>query len=109
MATQTLVFDAPPAQKLYYTGKGEDEDGPFVHGGEEFTVSEDQALEFLTNPHIPIKEVERELIKLSRERLNTIAEEVGVEDPEGFKNKEELVAAIENPPTVGQPTQGETT
>jgi hypothetical protein len=49
------------------------------------------------------------LAKLSREELDAEAERVGVEDPEGFATKDEVIAAIEKiaPPVPSGPTPEE--
>jgi hypothetical protein len=106
VATKTLTFDASPRDTLVYDS---DKDLS-VHGGEDFVVSEEQALELITNPGTApyIKEVAHELRKFSREKLNEVAVKIGIDAPEDFPNKDALLAAIENytppQPSVPPPT-----
>lgn len=91
---KTLTFQGglnPDDTFEYQSGKS-------VKRGEQFTVSDGLALELLTNPaYAPlIAEVEQELNKLSRSKLDELAAEVGL-DPEAYKTKDELVAAINDP------------
>lgn len=109
---KTLTFAAPPQDILIYDP---DTDPPSqVNGGETFEVSDDRALELLTNPHIAIEEVATELSKLKRDELNKIASDAGIESPESYPSKPALIEAIENPPLPAvvpdnPDAQGETT
>lgn len=92
---KTLVFrgGVNPGDTLEHT-PGKDP----VRVGEEFTVSDDRALELLTNPAIAplIQEVEQELSKLSRPQLDKLASDAGF-DPGTFATKEAVVAALNDP------------
>lgn len=102
-----LVFDADPRDVLIYDPDASPPKS--VHGGESFSVTDDRALEFLTNPAIPIKEAENKLEALSRPELEALASDAGVKDPANktvYPNKDSLIAALENPPD-NHPSQGE--
>lgn len=85
---KSLTFDAAPHHVLIV-------DGQRVHGGQDFTVTDERAEELLANPSVTIARAANELQKLSRERLNELAAEAGIADPESLPNKDAVVTAIE--------------
>lgn len=86
MATR-LRFNAPAHHKLLEGGKE-------IPGGEAFTVSDERALELLTNPRIDCSELGDDLSKRTRPELNELARLAGVENPAGLPNKDAVIAAI---------------
>lgn len=74
-----------------------------VKGGEEFRCGDNIALELMTNPHISIAEVQEALETLSRAKLEDIARDRGIDNPDDksvYPTKADLVEALDNPPPV---------
>jgi hypothetical protein len=86
---KTLTFNAPAHHTLVV-------DGERVQGGQDFTVADDRAEQLLADPHVAIAQAANELSKLTRERLNELAAEAGVEDPGSLPNKDAVIAALED-------------
>lgn len=83
---KTLKFNAPAHHTLV-------EDDEEVAGGETFKVTDERALELLTQPGIDVSEVGAS--KRTRDEWNKLAREAGVEDPEKLPNIPAVEAAIE--------------
>ena len=96
---RTIRFNAPSHHVLEVGDQT-------VHGGEELLVTDDVAAELLTAPYIDVTEVEGEGISTSlpRERLNELAEQAGVGNPEDLPNKDAVITAIEE---AQEPEAGE--
>jgi hypothetical protein len=105
---QRLRFNAPSHYVL-------EEGDKTIHGGEEFEVTDERALELLTSPHLDVSEVddlddlddlETPGVPVStgtgglsppwvrRKDLNERARELGVESPETLPNKAAVETAI---------------
>lgn len=84
-----LIFHADPQHVLV-------EGDQRISGGDEFTVSDDRALELLTDPALTVLEApDADLFALTREQLNERAAASGIADPETYRNKGELIEAID--------------
>lgn len=67
-----------------------------ISGGDEFTVSDDRALELLTDPALTVLEApDADLFQLTRPQLDEHARAAGIADPEKYRNKGELIEAID--------------
>lgn len=87
--SKTLTFDADPKHLL-------EVDGHTVVGGEQFTVTDARALQLLADQSIPLKEETQELSKLTRQKLDDLARDRGL-NPDEYGSKTELIEAIEAP------------
>lgn len=84
-----MIFHADPQHILV-------EDDQRISGGDEFTVTDDRALELLTDPSLTILEApDDDLYQLKREQLDDRARALGIADPETYRNKGELIEAID--------------
>lgn len=99
--SKTLVFDAASHHKLI-------EGGETIHGGQEFTVDDDRALELLTQPGLSIKEAGGSLRSLKKSELEELATASGL-NPSDYRTKNDLVDAIENQREAGGGAAQETT
>lgn len=94
-----LVLHARPSTVL-------NEDGKLIGPHQPFIVSEDRALELLTDPRLDIREVDSSgLNGLTRGELNSLAAGQGIADAEALPNKQAVIDAIEgreNEPDTGQ-------
>lgn len=87
---KTLRFEAPEAHVLI-------EDGKTYNGGDELTVTDDRALELLTQPGLSLSEVGAG--KRTRQEWNELAERAGVPDPEALPSIGAVEAAIDGAQT----------
>lgn len=96
-----LLYDAPADHTLVENGK-------VIHGGQEFGVSDERAEDLLTQPYLSVREVEQaeSLSDLTRERLNELAEELGVDAPEKLQNKDAVIAAIHDHQPAAEDGEG---
>jgi hypothetical protein len=87
-----LRFDQPSSHVLI-------ENGERIHGGGEFFATDERALELLTDPHVRIVEAVKtaKLERLGRSKLDALARERGVAEPETLPNKAAVIAAISEP------------
>lgn len=84
-----LIYHADPQHVLV-------EGDQRISGGDEFTVSDDRALELLTDPSLTILEApDADLFQLTRPQLDEHARVAGIADPEKYRNKGELIEAID--------------
>lgn len=86
MTNVKLTFAAPPEHTLVI-------DGEELKGGEEFSVSQERAIQIITSREVPVANGAEVLAKLSGEKLGETARDIGL-DPEGFENKAELAEAL---------------
>jgi hypothetical protein len=97
MSNVTFVFDAEPHHRLILDESKPDE---VIYGGQEFTVGSERAVALLADPSLPLKEAQQQLGKLSRDELHDVAAAAGVDSPEQFGTKADLIDAIEHPETT---------